>query len=174
LLQALEHGDDQQAEAAAEKLERDAEEEAVKAAGLEQQVDESGMTADGKVQHEQLLKELEAEMEKDEGEAENVVRGLEREEVRGDAVKMAKAINALAHQKNLGKLRHGEKVKQDVNDTLKKEGELLQVMKAGNDVAREEELGDDLGDDAESLEEDAERLYEEAEAGNFEDLDEKL
>ncbi len=101
------------------------------------------------------------------------------------------AINALAHEKELTKLKHGKAVVHDVNETLNKEGKLLEVMKKGDDLELEEELGalaacfacrpvtppppgEELGEEAAETEEDAEHLLEEAEAGDFDNLDEKL
>ncbi len=48
------------------------------------------MSPEEKKQHHELVKELEDEVEKAEHEAEGEVRGLERKDVRQDAVGMAK------------------------------------------------------------------------------------
>ncbi len=58
LLRELEHGNDEEAEAAADKLEHDAEEDAVKVGKLEQDVEDSNLPAAEKQKRDALLKHL--------------------------------------------------------------------------------------------------------------------
>lgn len=178
VLKELEEGDEEAAGEAEERLEEDAEKDSGRLARLEQDVEDGNLSEEEKKEHEKLLKEVEEEMRKADKEGETDWRSLERREVRHDAVRMAKAANALTHEKSLSQLKHSKAVIQDVNDTLDKEGELLALMKkdnsSGTDLEREEELGEELGEEAGELEEDADHLYDEAEAGDFNDLDDKL
>lgn len=170
----LKHAEDDRAGSAAEKLEHDIEEDEVHVGQLEQQVKDSTMSPEDKARELALLKELEEELERDEQEGENIGRGLERKQIRHDAVRMAENVNELVHQPGVAKLKHAGAVKDDVEKALRKEGALLETLKEGNDTDKEEELGEALGDDAEDLERDSSKLYDEAEAGDFDNLDEKL
>lgn len=162
-----------EAEEAANKLERDVERDRVILAQREQGIDDSTMTPEEKRRHHELLQDLDKELDKAEHDAKEEQRAIERNDIRHNAVKMAKAVNALAHQKGLEKMRHGQEIINHANDTLQKEGDLLRAMRRG-DIENEEKLGEELGDEAADLEEDAETLFNEAEAGDFDDLSEKL
>jgi hypothetical protein len=155
---------------AAKMLEHDAELGKVNLAGLKQRAhDDTKLSAKQKREREKLIEKLDKELVDIESEAQHVEKGLERRNVRKDAVKMAKAANRL----DAPNLKHAKRAEENVGQILKDEGAMLQAMKDGNQED-EHKYGVKLADEADDLEEDAEHLFDEVDSGDFDDLDEKL
>ncbi len=172
VLKELDEADERDEFDAAKMLERDTEEGEVKLASLKQSVHDSKLTPEQKREREELIAKLDKELHGMENEAQQIEKGLERRNVRKDAVKMAKAANRLGAQPQKN-LKHGKAVQEEVGQVLRDESGMLAAMKK-DDTEGEEKYGAKLSEEAEELEEDAEHLFDEADAGDFDDLDEKL
>lgn len=172
LLREFEQADEEEEDEAAKQLERDAEIDEVRLAHLEQLArDDKKLTPAQKKEKAELMRKLEEELDDVEKESRDVEKGLERRSVRQDAVKMAKAANRLSHEEK--PLKHKKKAINDVNAIVNSEYAMLKAMNAGN-VSDEQTYGRQMAEEAEELERDAGLLYDEAEAGDYDDLDDKL
>jgi hypothetical protein len=174
LLQA----DDMEAYQQAKALEEYSVEVQKQVADLEQlaKTNSSHMTDAEKREHREALDYFEKELQEIETQAQEIEKGFERRDLRRNVVLLSKEANQLDSVKGVKKLKHGEKVLDEVAHMLRTESGLLDNMKYHDNKHRatQRQQAQELKDQDDEFEEDAKLLYGEANAGDFEKLDDKI